>query len=188
MIRLQGREFHKVKEEFKTVSWNISSNGRIRINLTPKNSKSNKATHYHWLNNEEIVEFLRSDYYKKTPASVIEPKQKRKKAKKTEINDYSQDTLDLMQLYSHLGVEAYGEDIQEQALKEIARLQKVEIMNKTYYKKLYSCYCCPICGKLVCKFYGSPKSIKRMINKLTRNKLKQELIKIKELEKENEKM
>lgn len=111
-----------------------------------------------------------------------------KEEKQQSNSGYSEDTLCLKQIYSHLGVEAYGEDIQEQALKEIARLQKGEIMNKTYYKKLYSCYCCPICGKLVCKFYGSPKSIKSMINKLTRNKLKQELIKIKELEKENEKM
>jgi hypothetical protein len=42
---------------------------------------------------------------------------------------YSQDTLDLMQLYSHLGVEAFGKDIQEQALKEIHRLQK-KLKNK----------------------------------------------------------
>lgn len=72
---------------------------------------------------------MKSDYYKNTPASTIVPKQKKRKAKKTEINDYNQDTLDLMQLYSHLGVEAFGEDIQEQALKEIHRLQK-KLKNK----------------------------------------------------------
>lgn len=43
------------------------------------------------------------------------------------------------------------------------------------YKKYYSNYACPICGKLVCKYYGSPKSIKKLITHLTRNKIKKEI-------------
>ena len=35
----------------------------------------------------------------------------------------NEDALCLQQIYSHLGVEAYGEDIQEQAVKEIDRLK-----------------------------------------------------------------
>ena len=39
---------------------------------------------------------------------------------------YNEDALCLQQIYSHLGVEAYGEDIQEQAVKEIDRLKNKE--------------------------------------------------------------
>lgn len=35
----------------------------------------------------------------------------------------NENALCLQQIYSHLGVEAYGEDIQEQAVKEIDRLK-----------------------------------------------------------------
>ena len=38
----------------------------------------------------------------------------------------NEDALCLQQIYSHLGVEAYGEDIQEQAVKEIDRLKNKE--------------------------------------------------------------
>lgn len=44
-----------------------------------------------------------------------------------EINmESNEDALCLQQIYSHLGVEAYGEDIQEQAVKEIDRLKNKE--------------------------------------------------------------
>lgn len=45
--------------------------------------------------------------------------------------------LNLQQLYSHLGVEAYGEDIQEQAIKELERLKAKETKRvKNLEKKL----------------------------------------------------
>lgn len=38
----------------------------------------------------------------------------------------------LSQIYSHLGVEAFGKDIQEQAVKEIDRLTDLEENSKLY--------------------------------------------------------
>lgn len=49
---------------------------------------------------------------------------------KKEQEKNSNNALELQQIYSHLGVEAFGEDIQEQALKEIHRLQR-KTNNKT---------------------------------------------------------
>lgn len=52
------------------------------------------------------------------------------KEKDEEIESLNERWSELWQIYSRLGVEAFGEDIQEQALKEIIKLQKKDNTKK----------------------------------------------------------
>lgn len=71
MIRLQGEKFSKLKNELRLVNYQMSHNRRIRVNLAPKNSNTDKAIYFHWLNKEETVKFLKSDYFKQSIADII---------------------------------------------------------------------------------------------------------------------
>lgn len=71
MIRLQGEKFSKLKDELRLVNYQMSHNRRIRVNLALKNSNPDKVIYYHWLNNEETVRFLKSDYFKQSIADII---------------------------------------------------------------------------------------------------------------------
>ena len=50
---------------------------------------------------------------------------------------YNEDALCLQQIYSHLGVEAYGEDIQEQAIKRIDALKAINCPPELIGKDVY---------------------------------------------------
>ena len=49
----------------------------------------------------------------------------------------NEDALCLQQIYSHLGVEAYGEDIQEQAIKRIDALKAINCPPELIGKDVY---------------------------------------------------
>lgn len=76
MKRLQGEKFRNLKNELRLVNYQMSHNRRIRVNLAFKNSNSDKAVYYHWLNNEETVRFLKSDYFKQSIANIIKENSK----------------------------------------------------------------------------------------------------------------
>ncbi len=61
MIRLQGAEFHNIKQNLRFVSYEESSNGHIRANL--KHKLDRRPKYYHWLNPEEEVRFKASTFY-----------------------------------------------------------------------------------------------------------------------------
>lgn len=61
MERLQGYEMRNMRSKLKFISYSESSKGNIRANLALKNS--DKATYYHWLNDEEKAKFKSSEYY-----------------------------------------------------------------------------------------------------------------------------
>ena len=71
MIRLQGEKFRNLKNELILVNYQMSHNRRIRVNLALKNSNPDKVIYYHWLNNEETVKFLKSDYFKQNIIDII---------------------------------------------------------------------------------------------------------------------
>lgn len=75
MIRLQGEKFSNLKNELRLVNYQMSHNRRIRVNLALKNS-SDKVIYYHWLNNEETVKFLKSDYFKQSIVNIIKDNSK----------------------------------------------------------------------------------------------------------------
>lgn len=61
MERLQGYEMRNVRSKLKFISYSESNKGNIRVNLALKDS--DKATYYHWLNDEEKERFKKSEYY-----------------------------------------------------------------------------------------------------------------------------
>lgn len=76
MIRLQGEKFRNLKNELRLVNYQMSHNRRIRVNLALKNSNTDKVIYYHWLNNEETVRFLKSDYFKQSIVNIIKENSK----------------------------------------------------------------------------------------------------------------
>lgn len=59
-IRVQGRDFRKIRHVLKFVSYVESDNGNIRANMVNKNT----GRRYHkWLNPEEQQKFRNSDKY-----------------------------------------------------------------------------------------------------------------------------
>lgn len=75
--------------------------------------------------NEQKASALMSDYYVKK--LVLE---QQLKEKDEEIERLNKKWAELWQIYSHLGVEAFGNEIQNQALKEIAKLQRKDNTKK----------------------------------------------------------
>lgn len=77
--------------------------------------------------------------------------------------NYQNAALDLQQIYSHLGVEAFREDIQEQALKQIHNpkeqaYQEVYRMLKSRLNKK----CTPACGSYV--VYYSADEVEKLLD------------------------
>lgn len=61
MIRLQGKDFHNIKQGLRFVSYEESKNGHIRVNL--KHKEDRKPKYYHWLNPEGEIKFKVSTFY-----------------------------------------------------------------------------------------------------------------------------
>lgn len=61
MVRLQGAEFHSIKQNLVFVGYSESINGHIRVELRHKLDK--KPKYYHWLNPEEEIRFKASSFY-----------------------------------------------------------------------------------------------------------------------------
>lgn len=66
MARLQGKEFQNVKHEYRIIGFIITSNGNIKVFLRNKNNYYKTMTHY--LNDEEKLKFVNSEYFSKCRA------------------------------------------------------------------------------------------------------------------------
>ena len=62
MKRLQGKAFQDRRHALRLYNFDISTNGRIRVNLCWRGQR--KPWYYHWLNEAETTRFVASDYYK----------------------------------------------------------------------------------------------------------------------------
>lgn len=66
MVRLQGKEFQKVKYEYRIIGFIITPNGNVKVFLRNKNNYYKKVSHY--LNDEEKLKFVNSEYFAKCRA------------------------------------------------------------------------------------------------------------------------
>ena len=63
MIRLQGQEWHSIKNNMTVIGYQKSGSNNIRI-ITKKNGDITTIRYFHWLNPEEKKKFEDSEFYK----------------------------------------------------------------------------------------------------------------------------
>ena len=62
MIRLQGKDFAKMRSKLNFISYTETPSGNIRVNLVLK-GKGSTVLFYHWLSDLEKEAFKKSAYY-----------------------------------------------------------------------------------------------------------------------------